>query len=67
MDPNACYLEMTEALEQADRCLVIARERAVALHEWLDGGGLYPKDDPPEIVRVTISQVFMRTDEPEEA
>jgi len=30
MDPHQCYVEMTEAMEQADRLLVVARERAVA-------------------------------------
>ena len=67
MDPNTCYVEMTEAMEEVDRLLVLARQRAVALHEWIGGGGFYPQADSPELVRMTISQIFMRTDEPEEA
>jgi hypothetical protein len=67
MDPNACYAEMTDAMEEVDRLLVLARQRAVALHEWLGSGGFYPQADPPELVRMTINQVFLRTDDPEEA
>ena len=66
MDPNKCYDEMTNAMEEVDRLLVLARQRAVALHEWIGGGGFYPQADSPELVRMTISQVFMRTDDPEE-
>jgi len=65
MDPNTCYAEMTEAMKEVDRLLALARERAVALHEWINDGGCYPAGDIPEIVRMTISQVFMRTDQPE--
>ena len=67
MDPNKCYAEMTDAMEEVDCLLVLARQRAVALHEWIGGGGFYPKADSPELVRMTINQVFLRTDEPEEA
>jgi len=67
MDPNACHDEMTDAIEEVDRLLVLARKRAVALYEWIGGGGFYPNADPSELVRMTINQVFLRTDDPEEA
>ncbi len=66
MDPDVCYQEMTETIEEVDRLLALARERAVALHEWLDGGGAYPSQDPPDVVRIAINQVFLRTDEEDE-
>jgi hypothetical protein len=66
MDPNTCYAEMTAAIEEADRLLALARQRAVGLHEWLKRGGCYPKADSPELVRMVINQIFLRTDEPEE-
>ena len=66
MDPDVCYQEMTDAIEEVDRLLTLARERAAQLHEWLDSGGAYPTQDPPDMVRMTISQVYMRTDDPDE-
>ena len=67
MDPNACFAQMSEAIEQADHFLKMARERAVALREWLANGGFYPQTDSPEAVRIAISQVLMRTEESKEA
>jgi len=49
-----------------DRLLALARERAVALHEWLGSGGFNPSQASPEEVRITINQVFLRTDEEDE-
>ncbi len=66
MDPNACYAEMTEAMEQADRLHADARERAKALDEWIKQGGIYPKGDSPEMARIWINVVLSRTHEPEE-
>jgi hypothetical protein len=40
MDPTTCYLEMYEAMRDGDH--ETARERALALKEWLDRGGFYP-------------------------
>ena len=65
MDPDVCYQEMVDAIEEVDRLLALARERAVALHEWLGGGGFHPSQASPEEVRITINQVFLRTDEEE--
>lgn len=33
MDPDACYREMNDAIEEADRHLAKGRQRAIALHD----------------------------------
>ena len=63
MDPNVCYREMCEAIEEVDRLFAIARQRALALHGWLAKGGYYPVDVSESEVRTVINQVFMRTEE----
>jgi hypothetical protein len=40
MDPTQCYLEMYEAMRAGD--LRTARERALALRDWLSRGGFPP-------------------------
>ena len=63
MDPNACYQQMLDAIEQADQQLAIARERALALHRWLQNGGFYPTCVSEIEVRTAINQIFLRTEE----
>lgn len=63
MDPDVCYREMREAMEEVDRLLALARERALALHEWLAKGGSYPAGESASEVRIVINQVFLRTEE----
>lgn len=66
MDPDVCYREMGEAMEEVDRLLELARERALALHGWLAQGGVYPSGASHSEVRTVINQVFMRTEEAED-
>jgi len=63
MDPNACYQQMVDAIEQVDQQLAFARERALALHRWLQNGGFYPSDVSKSEVRTVINQIFLRTEE----
>jgi len=63
MDPNTCFQEMVEAVEEADRQFAVARQRATALWDWLERGGCYPAGESESLVRTVISQVFMRTEE----
>lgn len=63
MDPNACYQQMLDAIEHVDQQLAIARERALALHRWLQNGGFYPTDVSETEVRTAINQIFLRTEE----
>lgn len=63
MDPNVCYQEMCDAIEEVDCLLVLARERAISLHDWLNKGGCYPGGVAESEVRIVINQVFMRTEE----
>lgn len=62
MDPNVCYQEMCEAVEEADRLFAIARQRALALQGWLAKGGFCPAEVPESVVRAVIHQVFLRTE-----
>jgi hypothetical protein len=59
MDPTQCYLEMFEAMQ--DRDFATARERALALRDWLDGGGFYPPNYNPAEVRAYRANVLRRT------
>jgi hypothetical protein len=59
MDPTQCYLEMFDAMQ--DRDFVTARERAVALRDWLDGGGFYPLNHSPAEVRAYLAKVLRST------
>lgn len=66
MDPNACYQQIVNAIEHVDQQLAFARERALALHQWLQNGGFYPNDVSESEVRMVINQIFMRTEEAED-
>jgi len=66
MDPNARYQQMVDAIEQADQLLASARERALALHRWLQNGGFYPRGVSEPEVRTVINQIFLRTEETED-
>lgn len=66
MDPDVCYREMCEAMKEVDRLLVLARQKALALHNWLAKGGSYPAADSASEVRIVINQVFLRTEEAED-
>lgn len=59
MDPTQCYLEMYEAMKEGD--FATARERAVALKEWLDRGGFYPPNYTETEVRSYLANVLRRT------
>ena len=67
MDPTQCYLEMFEAMKAGD--FATARERALALKEWLDKGGFSPPNYTAEEVRGYLANVLRRTagyDDPDE-
>ena len=59
MDPTQCYLEMFEAMKAED--FATARERALALKEWLDRGGFSPPNYTEEEVRGYLANVLRRT------
>ena len=59
MDPTQCYLEMYEAMRAGD--LWTARERALALRDWLDRGGFPPPNYSPTEVRAYLANVLRRT------
>lgn len=63
MDPDACYQEINDAMEEVNRLLAAARKNAVALHAWLEKGGFYPSNVSESEVRIVLSQVFLRTEE----
>lgn len=59
MDPTQCYLEMFEAMKQGD--FKTARERAIALRDWLDRGGFLPPNYSSTEVRSYLANVLRRT------
>ena len=59
MDPTQCYLEMFAAMRDGD--LATARERALALRDWLDRGGFSPPNSNPTEVRAYLASVLRRT------
>jgi transposase len=59
MDPTACYLEMFRAMNEGD--WATARERALALHQWLDRGGFHPPNYTEVEVRSYLASVLRRT------
>lgn len=59
MDPTQCYLEMFAAMQQGD--YVTARERALALEQWLGRGGFSPPNYCPTEVRSYLANVLRRT------
>lgn len=61
MDPTQCYLEMFTAMQGGD--LVTARERALALRDWLIKGGFSPPGYSPAKVRAYVNDVLHRTAE----
>lgn len=63
MDPDACYREICEAMEEVDRLLALARERALALHVGLSKGGSYPTGKSAADVRIVLNELLSRTKE----
>lgn len=59
MDPTQCYLEMFAAMRDGD--FATARERALALRDWLDRGGFSPPNYSPTEVRAYLANVLRRT------
>lgn len=59
MDPTQCYLEMFTAMNERD--FSTARERALALRDWLDKGGFSPPNYSPTEVRAYLASVLRRT------
>jgi hypothetical protein len=59
MDPTQCYLEMMNAMRDGD--FVAARERALALRDWLDRGGFYPPKYSTTEVRSYLANVLQHT------
>ena len=59
MDPTTCYLEMFEAMRDGDH--EFARERALALSEWLAKGGFYPPRYTKTEVDAYLANVLRRT------
>lgn len=59
MDPTQCYLEMFTAMNERD--FSTARERALALRDWLDKGGFSPPNYSPIEVRAYLASVLRRT------
>lgn len=59
MDPTQCYLEMLDAMPNVD--LAVARERALALREWLDRGGFYPQTHSRATVHSNLADVLRQT------
>ncbi len=61
MDPTQCYLEMFTAMQSGD--LLTARERALALRDWLIKGGFSPPGYSPAKVRAYVNEVLRLTAE----
>lgn len=59
MDPTACYLEMYQAMRNGEH--ETARERALALRDWLDHGGFYPPRYTQVEVDAYVRNVLRRT------
>ena len=56
MDPNACYLIILDAIRSYDYAK--AREYALILRHWLEGGGFYPKSFESSEVLETIGRTL---------
>jgi len=59
MDPTQCFLEMNDAMRDGD--WETARERALALRDWLDRGGFYPAGIRPAEVLTRLATVLRRS------
>jgi len=59
VDPTQCYLEMFEAMRDGDHRT--ARQRALALKQWLDSGGFYPPRYSETEVFMYLQSVLRRT------
>ncbi|MFO7906044.1 MAG: hypothetical protein R6U98_25520 [Pirellulaceae bacterium] len=59
MDPDTCYLKIYESMRDGD--LITGREHALALKEWLDKGGFFPKRYSREEVTAYLAHVLRRT------
>jgi hypothetical protein len=56
MDPTACYMILLEAI--AERDYARAREYALILKNWLEGGGFYPKGYEVTDILETMNRVL---------
>jgi len=63
MDPNVCYQETCDAIEEVDRLLEFARERAISLCDWLKKGGCNPLGVVEPELRIAINRVIDRSRE----
>jgi len=59
LDPTQCYLEMFEAMRDGN--METARDRAMALKQWLDLGGFYPPNYTKTEVDAYLRNVLRRT------
>ena len=56
MDPNACYRDMLASLQDGD--IEAAREHALNLRRWLNGGGFCPQGQDIVAVRSQLDRVL---------
>lgn len=56
MDPTACYIILLEAVREHDYAK--AREYALILKNWLEGGGFFPKGYEATEVLETIGRIL---------
>jgi hypothetical protein len=59
MDPTACYHDMLASLQAGD--IEAAREHALNLRRWLNGGGFCPQDQDIVAVRSQLDRVLRMT------
>lgn len=61
MDPTTCYQEMLDAMHHRD--FDTARDRAIALKDWLNRGGFYPTGHDREEVHQRLAEALWNTAE----
>ena len=59
MDPTACYRDMLASLQDGD--IEAAREHALNLRRWLNGGGFCPQGQDIVAVRSQLDRVLRIT------
>lgn len=59
MDPNRTYLDMCDAMHEADH--ETARALALVLKRWVASGGFYPNRSTSEAIDAYIDDVLRRT------
>ncbi len=59
MDPTACYRDMLTSLKDGDNDA--AREHALNLQRWLNGGGFCPQDQDTVALRSQLARVLRMT------